>query len=123
MGRRCLLPIRALLMFRQRQSNLMQGGDVSMRRPNPNLTSRAHAVTRAAPCGGPAESAPVLPPSVTEIISPTNPYVKHCVKLRTSARYRQETGRCLLVGRGLLEEAVGEEGGSCRRGTAVGGSL
>ena len=58
--------------------------------------------------GNQNEEPPVLPPSVTEISSTSNAYVKHCVRLRSSSRYRQEAGRCLLVGRDLLEEAAGE---------------
>ena len=58
--------------------------------------------------GNQNEEPPVLPPSVSEISSTSNAYVKHCVRLRSSSRYRQETGRCLLVGRDLLEEAAGE---------------
>ena len=66
---------------------------------------RVHA---SALTGSQPEEPPVLPPSVSEISSTSNAYVKHCVRLRSSSRYRQEAGRCLLVGQELLEEAAGE---------------
>jgi hypothetical protein len=46
-------------------------------------------------------------PAVGEISSVLNPYIKHCVKLREKARYRQEQGRLLLVGSTLLSELAG----------------
>lgn len=45
---------------------------------------------------------------VEHISSTANAYIKHCVRLRTSAKYRAEAGRFLLAGRELLGEAAGE---------------
>lgn len=47
-------------------------------------------------------------PSMDKITSTANNYVKHCVKLRTSAKYRSESGRFLLSGPELLKEAAGQ---------------
>ncbi|KAG2492934.1 hypothetical protein HYH03_008843 [Edaphochlamys debaryana] len=49
-------------------------------------------------------------PEVELITSTSNAYVKHLVKLRTSAPYRRGVRRVLLVGRELVEEAAGEGG-------------
>ena len=48
-------------------------------------------------------------PVVTSIQSGQNNYVKHCVKLRSNAKYRAERNRCLLVGRELIRECAGGE--------------
>lgn len=42
------------------------------------------------------------------ISSVNNDYIKHCVKLRDSSRYRHEERRVLVVGRVPLEEIAGE---------------
>lgn len=47
-------------------------------------------------------------PRVERITSLGNPYVKHCVKLRTSRRYRQKVGRLILSGTQVLREVFGE---------------
>ncbi|KAL6959533.1 hypothetical protein U1Q18_039686 [Sarracenia purpurea var. burkii] len=39
-----------------------------------------------------------LPPHVTSIASSSNPFVKHCVKLRLSSSYRHSYGSVLVVG-------------------------
>lgn len=41
------------------------------------------------------------------ITSTTNPFVKHCVRLREKARYRREQGRLLLVGSTIVRELAG----------------
>ncbi|KAG2482193.1 hypothetical protein HYH03_018856 [Edaphochlamys debaryana] len=46
-------------------------------------------------------------PEVELITSTSNAYVKHLVRLRTSASYRRGVRRVLLVGRELVEEAAG----------------
>lgn len=48
---------------------------------------------------------PGPPPRLdTQLTSATNPYVKHCVKLRTSRSYRLQTQRLLLSGVAPLAE-------------------
>ncbi|KAF8055115.1 ysgA [Scenedesmus sp. PABB004] len=61
--------------------------------------------------GGGRRAPPPLPPDGAELSSAANPYVKHCVRLRESARYRQQQGRLLLAGGPLLEELAEEAGG------------
>jgi hypothetical protein len=48
-------------------------------------------------------------PLSASITSPQNDYVKHVVRLRTSAKYRAEANRCLLVGKELIREFTGGE--------------
>eukprot|EP00200_Dunaliella_tertiolecta_P011805 CAMPEP_0202372950 /NCGR_PEP_ID=MMETSP1127-20130417/4058_1 /ASSEMBLY_ACC=CAM_ASM_000462 /TAXON_ID=3047 /ORGANISM="Dunaliella tertiolecta, Strain CCMP1320" /LENGTH=459 /DNA_ID=CAMNT_0048969665 /DNA_START=86 /DNA_END=1465 /DNA_ORIENTATION=+ len=50
---------------------------------------------------------------VLKITSTGNAFVKHCVKLRTSSKYRSEEGAILLVGSELLQEAAGAATGAC----------
>ncbi len=73
------------------------------------------------------QAAPELPPlSVAKISSAANPYVKHLAKLRTSASYRGAVGRCLLVGKELLQEAAGargEGGGGAQAAACMGQSI
>jgi hypothetical protein len=45
------------------------------------------------------------------ITSTANAYVKHCVRLRSSARYRREQGRLLLVGSTIVRELAGAASG------------
>ncbi|XP_042028867.1 uncharacterized tRNA/rRNA methyltransferase YsgA-like isoform X3 [Salvia splendens] len=45
-----------------------------------------------------------LPPNVNSIISTSNPFVKHCVKLRQSSSYRHLHGMVLVVGTTPLRE-------------------
>ncbi|KAG1679823.1 hypothetical protein FOA52_012736 [Chlamydomonas sp. UWO 241] len=66
-----------------------------------------HATVAAA--AGSGSGAPEALPA-PRITSTSNEYVKHCVRLRTSARYRADAGRCLLVGSELLREAAGDAG-------------
>ncbi|GLC77281.1 hypothetical protein PLESTF_001914900 [Pleodorina starrii] len=47
-------------------------------------------------------------PEVDLISSPSNAYVKHLVRLRSSAPYRREMRRVVLVGAELLHEAAGD---------------
>ena len=49
---------------------------------------------------------PAVPRS-GRVQSAGNPYVKHCVRLRGSGRYRQELGRLLLVGDVPVHEVLG----------------
>lgn len=51
--------------------------------------------------------------AISEITSTANPYIKHCVKLRQSAKYRQQQQRLLLVGATLLTELAGELHHTC----------
>lgn len=53
------------------------------------------------------EQLPALPAAGSMLSSPTNPYIKHAVRLRESSRYRQNVGRLLLVGDTLLSELAG----------------
>nr|GEU30643.1 tRNA/rRNA methyltransferase (SpoU) family protein [Tanacetum cinerariifolium] len=46
----------------------------------------------------------ILPSHVKSITSTTNPFVKHCVKLRNSSSYRHSHGSVLLVGTTPLRE-------------------
>ncbi len=55
--------------------------------------------------GVPAGGVPL--PLVDEITSTSSAYVKHCVRLRESAKYRQEQQRLLVVGGALLQELAG----------------
>lgn len=48
-------------------------------------------------------------PAVDQISSAANPYIKHCVKLRQSTKYRQQQRRVLLVGETLLAELAGNQ--------------
>lgn len=50
---------------------------------------------------------PSPPLSGQEISSTSNAYIKHCVKLRDSARYRQQQQRLLVAGSTLLQELAG----------------
>jgi hypothetical protein len=59
---------------------------------------------------GDCDVAVVELPVASILSSASNPYVRHCAKLRTSNKYRSQTGRFLLVGRELLEEASGAHG-------------
>jgi TrmH family RNA methyltransferase len=43
--------------------------------------------------------------------SPSNPYVRHCVKLREKARYRRDVGRLLVVGNEPVQEVLAALGG------------
>lgn len=53
------------------------------------------------------KAAPAAP--ITEkLTSVNNPYVKHCVRLRTNHRYRREVGRLILSGTQVLQEVFGE---------------
>jgi hypothetical protein len=55
---------------------------------------------------------PQPPPPGAEITSAVNPYIKHAVKLRESAKYRAQQRRLLLIGRPLLTElAAAQPGG------------
>jgi len=46
--------------------------------------------------------------------SPSNPYVRHCVKLREKARYRRDVGRLLVVGNEPVQEVLVALGGHGR---------
>lgn len=63
-------------------------------------TPETAAGTEAAVAGAAASGAEL-------ITSPANSSIKHCVKLRESARYRAQQGRVLLVGAPLLSELAG----------------
>ncbi|XP_024978426.1 uncharacterized protein LOC112515742 [Cynara cardunculus var. scolymus] len=56
--------------------------------------------------GDPKEATPskILPFHVKSITSTSNPFVKHCVKLRNSSSYRHSHGSVLLVGTTPLRE-------------------
>uniref|UniRef100_A0A383WFA6 tRNA/rRNA methyltransferase SpoU type domain-containing protein n=1 Tax=Tetradesmus obliquus TaxID=3088 RepID=A0A383WFA6_TETOB len=69
----------------------------------------SHASTSSAAAS--SSSSPRLP-AATDISSTANPYIKHCVKLRESSRYRQQQRRLLLVGQTLLSELAEEAGPS-----------
>lgn len=45
-------------------------------------------------------------PIVSSITSASNPYVKHCVKLRTNDKYRKQQSRVLLSSHHLIEEQL-----------------
>lgn len=45
-------------------------------------------------------------PIVSTITSTSNAYIKHCVKLRTSDKYRKQQHRVLLAGQQLIEEQL-----------------
>ncbi|KAF5840722.1 Alpha/beta knot methyltransferase [Dunaliella salina] len=60
---------------------------------------------------GRAAAAPDASADVLRITSTGNAFVKHCVKLRTSSKYRAEEGAILLVGSELLQEAAGAAAG------------
>lgn len=72
----------------------------------PRLYSSCSRPSLTTAAAAPTDLNPPLP--VTELItSPANTYIRHCVKLRESARYRQQQRRVLLVGRNLLQELAG----------------
>ena len=87
-------------------SPLARGAAESTSPAGRGVSCRAHEAEGST--AGPSSAIPPLAPTVTHITSMANPYVKHCMRLRTSGRYRSETGRFVLVGRELLSEAVGE---------------
>ena len=58
-------------------------------------------------CAGNDSAAAPERPLVDRITSPSNPYIKHCVRLRTNSDYRKKMGRVLLVGSVLLRELMG----------------
>jgi hypothetical protein len=71
---------------------------------------KRRAVTAAARRDGaaPARISPSAPPfpRVETLTSTQNPYVKHCVKLRTSRAYREAVGRFLVCGVTVLKEQL-----------------
>ncbi|GIL51885.1 hypothetical protein Vafri_7793, partial [Volvox africanus] len=67
-----------------------------------NSVYRAHSDAQQAASHGPGL------PEVERISSPSNAYVKHLVRLRSSGTYRRELRRGLLVGTELLKEASGD---------------
>ncbi|KZV30111.1 hypothetical protein F511_19654 [Dorcoceras hygrometricum] len=54
-----------------------------------------------------SEKMPLFPPKVKSITSTSNPFVKHCVKLRLSSSYRQLHGSVPVVGAILVREIFG----------------
>lgn len=65
-------------------------------KPNVHCTYRLYA------------SNPSQQSSGVELITSTgNSFVKHCVKLRESAKYRQEARRFLVVGQTTIKEVLG----------------
>lgn len=73
-----------------------------MRRWFSNVQARAFLNRRCA--GNAAPSVPI----VSTITSVSNPYVKHCVKLRINDRYRKQQNRVLLSNHYLIEEQLGK---------------
>ena len=45
---------------------------------------------------------------VEVVTSSGNSFIKHCVRLRESSKYRQEAGRVLVVGQTPIREILGE---------------
>lgn len=45
-----------------------------------------------------------LPPNVKSVTSTSNPFVKHCVKLRQNSSYRHSHGSALILGTTLIRE-------------------
>ncbi|KAK9868944.1 hypothetical protein WJX84_006098 [Apatococcus fuscideae] len=48
---------------------------------------------------------------IKEIQSPASPVVKHCVRLRTQAKYRQENSRVLVLGKEIINELLDKRPG------------
>lgn len=69
--------------------------------------SQAGTVTSGAHASSSSSSAPRPPASGQEISSTSNGYIKHCVRLRESSRYRQQQQRLLVAGSTLLTELTG----------------
>jgi TrmH family RNA methyltransferase len=83
---------------------------------------RAAATAAAASAADTTPAAPPTPRHGELITSPSNRYVRHCVRLRDSPRHRWEHGSVLLVGATLLTElAARHEAGSARGGGGGGG--
>lgn len=73
---------------------------------------RCHRVVHAAPMSRAqttsADTTPGMPlPAADKITSTDNAYIKHCVKLRDNAKYRQQHGRLLLAGVVPITEIAG----------------
>jgi hypothetical protein len=63
------------------------------------------SAARAGAAGARSAGAPAPGPEL--ITSTGNSFIKHCVKLRESSKYRQEAGRVLVVGQTPIKELLG----------------
>lgn len=87
----------------------------------PTPSRRTATTTAIAATTTPATPAPPTPRHGELITSPSNRYVRHCVRLRDSPRHRWEHGSVLLVGATLLTElaaAAQQQGGSGGSGSS-----
>lgn len=60
-----------------------------------------------------------LPPAGTTLSSPTNPFIKACVRLRDSRAARVDTGAMLITGGDLVAECCGPGGGATARAVVL----
>jgi RNA methyltransferase, TrmH family len=88
------------------------GGGRQRRSWSAAATGGGTTATTPAPTSAQSSPPPPPPPRHNELVmSPSNRYVKHCVKLRDSPRHRWEHGATLLVGATLLSELAEAGGG------------
>jgi TrmH family RNA methyltransferase len=109
------------LLARQRGLLLQRLGGVQHQQQHPHPfssadgrrgTRRQSPVTAASATQQQQQQPTIPPPRHGELItSPSNRYVRHCVKLRDSPRHRWEHGSALLVGATLLGELAAASGG------------
>lgn len=70
-------------------------------------SSTARNACQLVNAAGPASAISMPLPLSETITSTSNAYIKHCVKLRDSNKYRQQQRRLLLVGLTLIRELTG----------------
>ncbi|KAJ0952213.1 putative 50S ribosomal protein L30e [Helianthus annuus] len=77
-------------------SSFPQSSPLSLCKHSSQSLTKIPAARDAAGCSAATPS--ILPFHVKSITSTSNPFVKHCVKLRNSTSYRHSHGSVLLVG-------------------------
>ncbi|KAI7726161.1 hypothetical protein M8C21_028906, partial [Ambrosia artemisiifolia] len=89
-------------------SSLTQSSPLSLYKPNlhssQSLTLPTKTPTARNAAGCSSTTPFILPSHVNSITSTSNPFVKHCVKLRNSSSYRHSHGSVLLVGSTPIRE-------------------
>lgn len=85
-----------LLLLRPSNSQLKVS--IAQKRTQFPQTTPNHSDNNGDEIEGSAAAAVPLPYHVKSITSTSNPFVKHCVKLRISSSYRHEHGSVLVVG-------------------------
>ncbi|KAJ0940439.1 putative 50S ribosomal protein L30e [Helianthus annuus] len=83
-------------------SSFPQSSPLSLCKHSSQSLTKIPAARDAAGCSAATPS--ILPFHVKSITSTSNPFVKHCVKLRNSTSYRHSHGSVLLVGTTPIRE-------------------